>query len=75
MNRMVLELPEDVQMAIRLAATKRKTRVGRIVEQAIKQQFSAELKEAVRILQSTGGQDGGQDGDRSEGGRQDRHRG
>ena len=56
-SRMIFDLPADVQMAIKLRAVKNGWTTGRVVEEAIRQVFPAEVREAeksVRELQQRG---------------------
>ena len=45
-NRMIVDLPPDVQMAIRLAAVKSNITTGSVVCEAVQQAFSRELDDA-----------------------------
>jgi hypothetical protein len=49
-GRMIVDVPNDVQMAIRLAAVKTGATTGDIVTQAVKQAFRDDLREAKRVL-------------------------
>lgn len=48
-NRMIVDVPVEVQMAIKLRAIKSQITMGEVVEQAIKHTYPDDLKEAKRI--------------------------
>jgi hypothetical protein len=49
-NRMIVDLPSDVQMAIRLRAVKTSTTTGDVVCQAVQKVFSTDVQEARAVL-------------------------
>jgi len=49
-NRMIVDVPSDVQMAIRLRAVKSQTTTGAVVCEAVQQVFGKELQEAKTVL-------------------------
>jgi hypothetical protein len=49
-NRMILELPSEVQMAIRLRAVKSNATTGEVVCEAIQHRFGRDVEEARAAL-------------------------
>lgn len=50
MKRMIVELPREVQMAIRLRAVKSGMTTGEVVSEAIQRTFPEELKQSKQTL-------------------------
>ncbi len=48
--RMILELPDDIQMAVRLRAVKNQTTNGEVIERAIEEVFPKDLAEARKVI-------------------------
>jgi hypothetical protein len=53
-NRMAVDLPPEVQMAIRLCAIKRGITTGDVVAEAIEACFSEDMAEAKRTIADQG---------------------
>jgi hypothetical protein len=49
-NRMIVDLPSEVQMAIRLRAVKSNTTTGAVVCEAVHQAFAKDIEEARAAL-------------------------
>jgi hypothetical protein len=49
-NRMIVDLPADVQMAIKLRAVKSNTTTGAVVCEAVQNTFSKDIQEARSVL-------------------------
>lgn len=49
-NRMIVDIPVDVQMAIRLQAIKQQVTTGEVVAQAVEKVFPDDLREARETL-------------------------
>ena len=47
---MILDLPKDVQMAIRLRAVKDGCTTGEVVERAVRQTYLNDVREAEEVL-------------------------
>ncbi len=52
-NRMIVDLPSEVQMAIKLRAVKSSTTTGAVVCQAVMQAFAKDVEEARAALAQT----------------------
>lgn len=50
MPRMIFDIPNEVQMAIRLAAVKAGKTTGEIVAEAIRYAFPGDVKEAIESI-------------------------
>ena len=48
-SRMILDLPPDVQMAIRLRAVKDGCTTGEVVERAVRQTYPVDVREAEGV--------------------------
>jgi hypothetical protein len=49
-NRMIVDLPSEVQMAIRLRAVKSNTTTGNVVCEAVQRAFASDVAEAKAAL-------------------------
>lgn len=49
-NRMILDLPDDVQMAIRLRAVKDRKTTGEVVEEAMRRAFPDDVEVATSVI-------------------------
>ena len=49
-NRMILEIPSEVQMAIRLRAVKSNMTTGDVVREAVQHRFGKDIEEARAAL-------------------------
>lgn len=49
-KRMIFDLPDDVQMAIRLRAVKDRMTTGEVVSHAIERTFGEDIQEARALL-------------------------
>ena len=52
-TRMIVDLPSDVQMAIKLRAVKGNSTTGAVVCEAIQKTFSKDIQEARSVLAET----------------------
>lgn len=50
--RMILDLPREIQLTIRLRALKSGTTTGEVVEEAMRLAFPEEIKEAKEIAET-----------------------
>jgi hypothetical protein len=50
-KRMILDLPLDVQMAIRLRAVKSRKTTGQVVSEAIQAVFAHDIEEAKSVIE------------------------
>ena len=50
MPRMIVEIPKEVQIAIKLVAVKRRITTGRVVTDAITFAFAEDLAEAQKVI-------------------------
>lgn len=49
-NRMIVDLPSEVQMAIRLRAVKNNATTGDVVAEAVQNTFASDMAEAKAVL-------------------------
>jgi hypothetical protein len=52
-NRMIVDLPSEVQMAIKLRAVKANTTTGAVVSEAVQNYFAKDVQEAKAVLAET----------------------